>query len=830
MKIRTIVFIAVVMLSLTAADATAVETDKLLKSIETLKTYEYGKTNGVDLNWVDQQVAMASKDVSIRGQVEDRLIAALAAATTNDAKQFLCRQLRTIGTAKAVPQLESMLTDPEISHMARYALGGIDAPEAGKALHRALGKTSGKVKAGIINTLAQIGYGQGLADFMKCVGDSDQDVAIAAIRATGHFPCNSVVGLLQRTRASAAKNIQVEIDSALLQCAEKYAAAGDVERAGAIYVEFYSGKHPGYLRVAGLRGLAATRGEAAADLLIEAVKGDDADLRRNAIGMMALIKGEKTTQTFIELAKSLPADGQELIVRSLAERADASAAPAIIEMTGNENENVRLAALEALGGMGTPQAVEPLAKAAATAGETERQVARASLVRIRGEGVDEAIIKAANSGDADSRVEVIRAIGQRGDREPFSLLLKIAMTDAEASVRREAILSMARIGEPAAIDALIKLAITPKESDDRSTIERAAVIMFAKMPDKDAQARSVIAVLDNAPNEAKPVLLSLLARPATPEALDAVRAAVQSSDAAVSDAAIRALGDWPNAAPAEELYKIAQAGSNPAHKLLALRSFIRMAPLAQDPMSAYAGAMELVTRKEEIKLVLGGLHHAGSREALELAEKYTTDEDLKAEAYMAMAKVADVYCWQDGPRAKAALDKVIAEAPNDGVRNLAADTIKKMEKYRGLIVAWRGAGPYRIEGVNDGRTVFERSFPPEKDPGDKNIVWQIVLPEFEGDNRINLEKTFGQIDYCCAYLRTTIHSPIDQEAKIDWSVDDYIKGWINGKAAEGGNIELRQGANSLMLKVGDHGGGWSFRCRLTKPDGTAIEGLRFVPE
>ncbi|HLB74151.1 MAG TPA: HEAT repeat domain-containing protein [Sedimentisphaerales bacterium] len=830
MKMQRIVFIAAVMLSVTAAVGAAVETDTLLKSIDTLKTYEYGKTNGVDLNWVDKEVAMASKDASIRGQVEDKLIATLAAATTNDAKQFLCRQLRTIGTARAVPQLESMLTNPEISHMARYALGKIDAPEAGQALHRALGKTSGKVKAGIINTLAQIEYSDAAPDIIKLVSDADKDVAIAAIRAAGGFGGARTVIALQKARPSAAKDLQVEINAALLKCAANFAAEGNAGEAGAIYEEFYSGKYPGYLRVAGLRGLAATRGEAAADLLVEAIKGDDADLRRNAIGMMALIKGEKTTQTFVELSKSLPADGQELIVRSLAERADASAAPAIIEMAGNENENVRLAALEALGGMGTPQAVEPLAKAAATAGETERQVARASLVRIKGEGVDEAIIKAANSGEADRRVEVIRAIGQRGDREPFSVLLKTALTDAEASVRHEAVLSMARIGEPADIDVLVKLTMSPKDPGDRSAIERAIVIMFGKMPDDEAQARSVIAVLDNAPNEAKPVLLSLLTRPATSEALDAVRAGVQSSDAEVSDAAIRALGEWPNAAPAEEIYKIAQTSSNPAHKLLALRSYIRMAPLTQDPMGAYAKAMKLVTRKDEIKLVLGGLHHAGSREALELAEKYTTDEDLKAEAYVAMAKVADVYCWQDGPRAKAALDKVIAEAPNDGIRNQAGDVIKKMERYKGLIVAWRGAGPYRIEGVNDGRTVFERPFAPEKDPGDKDTVWQIVLPEFEGDNRINLEKTFGQIDYCCAYLRTTIHSPIDQEAKINWSVDDYIKGWINGKAAEGGNIELRQGANSFMLKVGDHGGGWSFRCRLTRPDDTAIEGLRFLPE
>jgi HEAT repeat protein len=818
------------MLCLTAASGALVETEKLLKSIETLKIYKYGYTNGVDLRWIETQVGMAAKQPSIRGKVEEKLLSALAGAKTNDAKQFFCRQLRTIGTAKAVPQLEAMLRDPKMSHMARYALGRIDAPEAGRALHRALGKTSGKTKAGIIITLAQIGYGQGLADYMKLVVSSDEDVSIAAIRATGHFPCNSVVSLLQRTRTSAAKHIQVEINSSLLRCAEIFAEKGDSSRATAIYRDFYSGKYPSHLRVAGLRGLAKTQGEEAIELLVQSMKGDDADLRRNAIGMLGLIKGKKTTDTFVELAESLPADGQELIVRSLADRNDSSAVPAIIGMTGNENENVRIAALEALGGMGTPQAVEHLAEAAGAGAERERQVARASLIRIKGAGIDKALVGAATSGERASRVEVIRAIGQRAKGEPFDVLLKIARADGEASVRREAILSAAKIGKPSDIDVLLQLAIMPKQAADRSSVERAAVIMFNKIPSKNAQARAVLAALKKAPNEAKPVLLSLLTRPATGEALDAVREALKSSDAAVSDAAIRALGDWPNAAPAEQLYEIARTSDNETHKLLALRSYIRTAPLTQDPMGIYVNAMKLVSRDEELRLVLGGLHHAGSREALDIAMKYTTDESLKAEAYTAVVKVANVHCWQDPSHARAVLEKVIAEAANDGIRNQARDVIRKMDKYKGFIVAWRGAGPYRLSGVNDGRTVFERPFAPEKNPDNKTIVWQVIQPEFEGDNRINLERTFGGIDYCCAYLRTTIHSPVDQNVKIQWSVDDYIKGWINGQATSGGNIDLRKGANTFMLKVGDHAGGWSFRCQLVKPNGSAIEGLRFVPD
>jgi hypothetical protein len=61
-------------------------------------------------------------------------------------------------------------------------------------------------------------------------------------------------------------------------------------------------------------------------------------------------------------------------------------------------------------------------------------------------------------------------------------------------------------------------------------------------------------------------------------------------------------------------------------------------------------------------------------------------------------------------------------------------------------------------------------------------------------------------------------------------VDDYIKGWMNGQPIEGNKTKLSAGANTLMLKVGDHGGGWSFRCQLLRPDGSPIDGLRFEME
>ncbi|MCP4450745.1 MAG: hypothetical protein GY809_04740 [Planctomycetes bacterium] len=171
--------------------------------------------------------------------------------------------------------------------------------------------------------------------------------------------------------------------------------------------------------------------------------------------------------------------------------------------------------------------------------------------------------------------------------------------------------------------------------------------------------------------------------------------------------------------------------------------------------------------------------------------------------------------------------RFIADASNNSIANQARDVIRKMDRYRYVMAAWKGTKAFAIPGVSDGERIFRTAFEPEKDFTSKDIVWQVIRPEFEGGGKFDLEPTYGKIDYCCAYLRTTIHSPIAQEVGLAWTVDDYMKAWLNGKPAGQGPIKLRQGANTFIVKVGDSGGGWSFKCEILNPDETPVQNLRF---
>jgi hypothetical protein len=136
-----------------------------------------------------------------------------------------------------------------------------------------------------------------------------------------------------------------------------------------------------------------------------------------------------------------------------------------------------------------------------------------------------------------------------------------------------------------------------------------------------------------------------------------------------------------------------------------------------------------------------------------------------------------------------------------------------------------------------GRRSTGRPFGPEKD-GVESVDWKPIT-EGIGSWDINLEATYGGLDYVAAYVRTRVWSEDDGDALLEMGSDDGIKAWLNGQLVfdqwnEGAvsprqkrvPVKLAKGWNDLMLKVVDQQGGWAFCCRIRKPDGTAMEGLR----
>lgn len=224
----------------------------LEQAFEALKTYDYGIDRHA-LDPLDEAVVTTRNDPAARKDLELRLLSVLQSHAPHDARDYVCRLLRTIGTKASVPALEALLGDADMSHMARYALERIPVPQAGHALERQLRKLNNQLKLGVISSLGT--RGEGVHSLRSLLHDHDEAVAGAAARALGRIGTADAAKALSVAAPSPA--LAVTFADATMSCAENLLAAGHSNQAKAVYERLLKTNPPEYFRLAAERGLKA---------------------------------------------------------------------------------------------------------------------------------------------------------------------------------------------------------------------------------------------------------------------------------------------------------------------------------------------------------------------------------------------------------------------------------------------------------------------------------------------------------------------------------------------------------------------------------------------
>jgi HEAT repeat protein len=225
------------------------------QAFEALKTYDWGKDRKV-LEPIDK----AALEKEGRKELEARLAAVLKTDVSHDAKDFVCRKLMVIGTADSVPALAALLADEKLSHMARFALERIPAPEAAKALREALSKTQGEVRIGVISSLGARRDAESVPALAKLLSDSDAKVARAAAYALGAIRNGEAANALAAAKPANQEVKQAATDASLA-CAEALLADGKKTEATVIYKRFAGQDQPRHVRLAATRGMLTVAGK-----------------------------------------------------------------------------------------------------------------------------------------------------------------------------------------------------------------------------------------------------------------------------------------------------------------------------------------------------------------------------------------------------------------------------------------------------------------------------------------------------------------------------------------------------------------------------------------
>ncbi len=569
-----------------------------------LPSYEYGQ-DMAPLFAIDQAVIQAMSSPETRTVCAARLAKLLDdSAATLAAKQYVCLQLRQIGTSAEVPILANALLKTETSDIARQALQAIPGEESLVALRAALAEFQGEALTGVVNSLGTRGDAQSVSALKKLAGHKDKLVAEAAVRALGNIADEaSATFLLSRTDTSNPRTLAV----ALLRCARSFAASGKGDQAEAIYRKLSEAGQPAGARHAAFEALLAMQKTPMAATVSQWLAVDDPVQRRVAARHLDALS-DAELDSLLDTMNSLDEATQTTLLQVSVERKGGEMLQIATELAKSEDEGKKRAGVRLLGQTGNLAAIPILIDALATGGLVT-DAARDALMQFpRGEVAPTLFATLAERPAI--RAPVIDLLARMKYYEAIDAIIELAEQEAPETYG-PALDGLRVICDPDTSDIprLVKLLLRSQPGQHADEVEKTILVVCDKLPADADHSELVLAALRGVSESQIAKYLPLLGRLGGPEARKRIDAGLAGADPAVREAAVRALCNWPNAEVADQLLAIAKNDENRTFKRWALRAFIRVVSLKSDRSDAETlallqEAMRLAENDDDRQLVL----------------------------------------------------------------------------------------------------------------------------------------------------------------------------------------------------------------------------------
>jgi len=578
---------------------------------------------------------------------EAKLIAIISSDAPPQTKAIPCKQLAVCGTRAAVPALAALLPNAELSSWARIALEAIPDPAADEALRAAVGKLQGRLLVGVINSLGVRRDAKAVETLSAKLKDADPEVASASAEALGRIGGPDAIKALEPLLASAPPAVRPYVAYGCILCAERLLKEGKGEEAAKLYDTVRKADVPKNRLAEAARGSIMARGAAGVPLLLEQLRSPDKTLFWLGLRVARELPGPEATEALVaELGKATP-ERQPLLFLALADRNDPKAMPAMLAAAKSGPKALRIVAIGAMERVGNAACLPVLLEAAADADAQVAKAALTALVRVPGQDVDADLAARLPEAKGKMRQSLIEVAGMRRIAAAVPAILQ-SVGDADAAVRAAAVEALGAIGGEKELPGLVAAVQKTQDPKEQSAIEKALMAVCARVG--AASLAQLTPLTKSGESAVRIVGLHALAVAGGPEALAAVKAALDDKEDAVQDEAARSLSTWPNkwpddAAVVEPLLDLAKGSKKPAHKILALRGYFQYIQGAKkladaDRLARVSEVMPLVKGAEEKRLAISVLGNIPAAGALETLTTFADDPAVAEEACAAIVSLA----------------------------------------------------------------------------------------------------------------------------------------------------------------------------------------------
>jgi HEAT repeat protein len=619
---------------------------------------------------------------------EKKLLEVLNGNASKAEKAITCKRLLLCGSGASVPALAALLSDAELASWARIALEGIPDPVVDSALRAEVDKLKGRLQIGVINSLGMRRDAKAIDVLSGRLKDADVEVVAAAAAAMGRIGGDQATKALLAFLPSSPAPARADVAEACLICADQLTKDGKNDEAAKIYETVRKADVPKQRVLEAIRGEILARKAAGIPLLLEQLRSDDKAFF--GIGLRTareLPCSEATDALVAEIGKAKP-ERQALLVLALTDRGDPKALPTILAVIQKGPKEATLAGLSTMERIGNASCVPVLAKVAAEGEKDEALAAKAALVNLPGADIDAQIATQLSQTTGKTRQVLIEVVGFRRAESSASALVPL-LEDADASVRSTAAVALAALGGAKEVPALVKALLKAQNADERSALERALTGSAAR--GGAACTAQLLPLAQNNDTAVRVIVLHALVCSGGPDALNAVKTALNDKDEGVQDEAVRTLSTWPNRWPedagiAEPLLTLAKTGTKPLHKILGLQGYLRHllgCKLGGDEKLAKVNdVLPLATRVEEKRLVTSVLGSVCSARSLEMLLELTGEAGTAEEASSGIVALGDKSEWKGLPgelRQKALL-AVLEKARSRDTKRKANELMKSLPK------------------------------------------------------------------------------------------------------------------------------------------------------
>lgn len=385
--------------------------------------------------------------------------------TPAEAKKYLLRALARVGTAESIPAVAAVFrgSDAMLKEEARQVLEILENPAATSILAEALlAAREPREQLALLDSLALNGEAKAVPAIAAMITKPDPNLARAAVESLGKIGGAEAITALGklRTDAKLSAPLKQEIDRALLF------AAKDQQN---VWQKVYQTTDSPDVKLTAF--LLLSHSDSSADIIRDAMKTDDANLRLAALkrgletSLADLLKGgiNRETDPF--------SSNERLVVLTnlpLLKPADAAVELAIGALK-SESPEERALALSALGSLGGKEAFDAVFQALSIGDPTTSRASSQAISSIAAPGADEFLLEKLQGPASPEKLLAIKATASRVLPGVRPMLIQIAQ-GSEKDAAQEAMKTLYAIAGIEELKALSAAATATTDPQLRGSL------------------------------------------------------------------------------------------------------------------------------------------------------------------------------------------------------------------------------------------------------------------------------------------------------------------------------------------------------------------------